>query len=55
MHSKACGKRKGKGKSKRKARMSKEGALDTSNTKCPFCKGKDCPKSLKWPAEVDHD
>ena len=37
-----------KGKSKDK---SKEGTSDTSNTKCSFCKGNDCPKSLRWPAE----
>ena len=54
MLSKACGKRKGKrkgketGKSKHKL---KEGTSDTSNTKCSFCKGKDCLKSLTWPAE----
>ena len=47
------GKRKGKEKSKRKGKergkskdKSKEGTSDTSNTKCFFCKGKDCPKSL---------
>ena len=59
-------KRKGKGKSKRKSKdkgkrkgkeqgkgkdKSKEGTSDSSNTKCTFCKGKDCPKSLRWPAE----
>ena len=36
-----------KGKSKDK---SKDGTSDTSNTKSSFCKGKDCPKSLRWPA-----
>ena len=30
---------------------SKEGTSETSNTKCSFCKGNDCPKSLRWPAE----
>ena len=41
-----------KGKEKGKSNdISKEGTLDTSNTKCSFCKGKDCLKSLKWPAE----
>ena len=51
-------KRKGKRKSKRKGRekgrskdKSKDGTSDTSNTKCSFCKGKDRPKSLRWPAE----
>ena len=51
-------KRKGKEKSKRKGKekgkskdRSKEGTSDTSNTKRSFCKGKDCPKSLTWPAE----
>ena len=37
-----------KGKSKDK---SKEGTSDTSNTNCSFCKGNDCPKSLRRPAE----
>ena len=37
-----------KGRSKNK---SKEGTSDTSKTKCSSCKGKDCPKSLTWPAE----
>ena len=53
------GKRKGKEKSKRKGRekgkikdTSKEGTSDTSNTECSFCKGKDRPKSLRWPAEM---
>ena len=45
---KASAKGKEKGKSKDK---SKEGTSDTSNTKCSFCKGNDCPKSLTWPAE----
>ena len=52
------GKRKGKEKGKRKGKekgknkdKSKEGTSDTSNTKCTFCKGKDCPESLTWPAE----
>ena len=44
------GKRKGKEKGKSKDK-SKEGTSDTSNTKCTFCKGKDRPKSLRWPAE----
>ena len=51
-------KRKGKERSKRKSKergkskdKSKEGTSDTSNTKCSVCKGKDCPKSLRWPAE----
>ena len=55
---KGKGKRKGKEKGKRKGKekgknkdKSKEGTSDTSNTKCSFCKGKDCPKSLTWPAE----
>ena len=43
-------KRKGKEKGKSKDK-SKEGTSDTSNTKCSFCKGKDCSKSLTWPAE----
>ena len=43
---KSKGKEKGKGKDK-----SKEGTSDPSNTKCSFCKGNDCPKSLTWPAE----
>ena len=43
-------KRKGKEKGKSKEK-SKEGTSDTSNTKCSFCKGKDCPKSLTWPAD----
>ena len=45
---KGKGKRKEKGKSKDK---SKEETSGTSNTKCSFCKGKDRPKSLSWPAE----
>ena len=56
--SKGKGNRKGKGKSKRKGKekvknkdKSKDGTSDTSKTKCSFCKGKDCPKSLRWPAE----
>ena len=57
--SKEKSKRKGKEKRKNKDK-SKEGTSDTSNTKCSFCKGNDCPKSLRWPAEkktmqVDHD
>ena len=44
------GKRTGKEKGKSKDK-SKEGTSDTSNTKCFFCKGKDCPKSMSWPAE----
>ena len=55
---KGKGKRKGKGKGKRKGKekgkskdKSKEGTSDTSNTECSFCKGKDRPKSLTWPAE----
>ena len=43
-------KRKGKEKGKSKYKL-KEGTGDTSNTKCSFCKGKDRPKSLIWPAE----
>ena len=39
------GKRKGKERGKSRDK-SKEGTSDTSNTKCSFCKGKDCPKSL---------
>ena len=50
LKSKEKGKRKGKEKGKSKNK-SKEGTSDTSNTKCFFCKGKDCPKSLRWPAE----
>ena len=41
-------------KAKRKEKSkdkSKEGTSDTSNTKCSFCRGNDCPKSLRWPAE----
>ena len=55
--SKDKGKRTGKGKSMRKGKekgkskdKSKEGTSDTSNTKCSFFKGKDRPKSLRWPA-----
>ena len=54
MLSKVCGKRKASAKAKRKEKSkdkSKEGTSDTSNTKCSFCKGNDCPKSLRWPAE----
>ena len=58
MHSRVCGKRKGKEKSKRRGKekgkskdTSKEGTSDTSDTKCSFCKGNDRPKSLTWPAE----
>ena len=47
---KGKGKRKGKEKGKSKDK-SKEGASDRSNTRCSFCKGKDCLKSLTWPAE----
>ena len=43
-------KRKGKEKGKSKDK-SKEGTSDTSNTRCSLCKGKDCLKSLTWPAE----
>ena len=58
-HREKCkSKRKGKEKSKRKGKEKgknkdklKEGTSDTSNTKCSFCKGKDRPKSLRWPAE----
>ena len=39
-------KRKGKEKGKSKDK-SKEGTSDTSNTKCSFCKRKDCSKSLR--------
>ena len=35
----------------RKNNKSKEGTSNTSNTKCSFCKGNDCPKSLRWPAK----
>ena len=46
------GKSKPKGKEKGKSKDKlKEGTSDTSNTKCSFCKGKDRPKSLRWPAE----
>ena len=55
---KGKGKRKGKGKSKRKGKekgkikdKSKEGTLDTSDTKCSFCKRNGRPKSLTWPAD----
>ena len=55
---KSVWKEKGKGKGKRKGKekgkikdKSKEGTSDRSNTKCSFCKGKDCLKSLTWPAE----
>ena len=55
---KGKGKRKGKEENKRKGKekgkskvKSKKGTSDTSNTKCSLCKGKDCPKSLRWPAE----
>ena len=63
MHSEVCGERMAKVSAKAKASASakakkgknkdksKEGTSDTSNTKCSFCKGKDCPKSLRWPAE----
>ena len=55
-------KRKGKGKGKEKSKCKgkekrkckdklKERTSDTSNTKCSYCKGKDRPKSLRWPAE----
>ena len=47
---KAKGKRKGKEKGKSKDK-SKERTSDTSNAKCSFCKGKNRPKSLTWPAE----
>ena len=53
MLSKVCG-RKGKRKSKEKGKSkdkSKEGTSCMSNTKCSFCKGKDRPKSLRWPAD----
>ena len=53
------GKSKPKGKEKGKSKDKlKEGTSDTSNTKCSFCKGKDRPKSLRWPAEkktMSHD
>ena len=51
--SKRGGKEKGKSKDK-----SKEGTSDTSNTKCSFCIGNDCHKSLTWPADkktVSHE
>ena len=54
---KVCGK-KGKEKNKRKGKEKgesndklKQGTSHTSNAKCSFCKGKDCPKSQRWPAE----
>ena len=61
MLSKVCGKRKAKRKASAKAKRTASAKAkrkektrttsDRSNTKCSFCKGKDCPKSLTWPAE----
>ena len=57
MLSKVCAKRKAKAKASAKKEKGKskdklkEETSGTSNTKCSFCKGNDCLKSLRWPAE----